>query len=83
LAGRADLGGWVETGAPGDHEDFVMDTDGTVLLRSEICMCVNPLPGLRTHVCIALDPGVGGADSIAVTDSSIKSHHPVGKPFTI
>ena len=65
------------------HEDFVMDTDGTVRVSPEICMRFTPLPGLRTHVCIALDPGDAGADSIAVTDSCIKSHHPVGKPFTI
>lgn len=83
VMGRADRGGRVGTGAPGDYEDFEIETAGTVLLRSEICMCFTPLPGLRTHVCIALDPGDGGADSIAVTDSRIKSHHPVGKPFTI
>ena len=65
--------GWVGIGAPGDQEDFVIETAGTVLLRSEICMCFTPLPGLRTHVCIALDPGRGAADSIAVTNSSIKS----------
>jgi hypothetical protein len=34
--------GWVGTGAPGDHEDFVMDTDGTVRVSPEICMCFTP-----------------------------------------
>jgi hypothetical protein len=29
-------------GAPNDQEDFVIETAGTVLLRSEICMCFTP-----------------------------------------
>ncbi len=40
--GRAGPGGWIVTGAPGDQEDFEIETAGTVLLRSEICMCFTP-----------------------------------------
>jgi hypothetical protein len=32
----------VGTGAPRDYEDLEMETAGTVLLRSEICMCFTP-----------------------------------------
>jgi hypothetical protein len=28
--------------APGDHEDFVIETDGTALVSPEICMCFTP-----------------------------------------
>ena len=42
LTGRAGPGGWVETGAPRDHEALVIETAGTVLLRPEICMCFTP-----------------------------------------
>lgn len=38
----APIPGWVEIGAPGDQEDFEIETAGTVLLRSEICMCFTP-----------------------------------------
>jgi hypothetical protein len=34
--------GWAGTGAPGAQEDFEIETAGTVLLRSEICMCFTP-----------------------------------------
>jgi hypothetical protein len=32
----------VEIGAPRYYEDLEMETAGTVLLRSEICMCFTP-----------------------------------------
>jgi len=38
----APIPGWVGIGAPDDQEDFVIETAGTVLLRSEICMCFTP-----------------------------------------
>jgi hypothetical protein len=34
--------GWGGTGALLDQDDFEIETAGTVLLRSEICMCFTP-----------------------------------------
>ena len=72
--GRADPG-WVGVGAPGDQDDLEIETAGTVLLRSEICMCFTPSLVYELTCASHSTQAEGVADSIAVTDSSIKSHH--------
>ena len=75
--------GWDGTGAPIDHEDFEIETAGTVLLRSEICMCSTPSLVLRTHVCTALDPGVNWTRFHCWNRFLHKVARSVQMPFTI
>ena len=49
-------------GAPADHEDFEIETAGTVLLRSEICMCFTP--SLIYELTCASHSTRGGVDRI-------------------
>ena len=52
----------VGTGAPGDQVAFEIETAGTVLLRSEICMCFTP--SLVYELTCASHSTQGKADGI-------------------
>jgi hypothetical protein len=42
LLGGAPILAWKKIGAPVDHEDLVIETDGMARLSLEICMCFTP-----------------------------------------
>ena len=51
----------VGTGAPGDQVAFEIETAGTVLLRSEICMCFTPSLVYELTCASHLTSGLGPA----------------------